>query len=88
MGHYLGEMPDLDRTVLAGGSDQLWQWAVLTSGVLHKNGGAMRQADLEREASKVLGISIMRMPYVINSAIAENLIVRGGLGMYDHLSLL
>jgi hypothetical protein len=87
MGHYLSEMPDIERDVSSPGVSQLWDWINTTVDVLRDHGGKMRQKDLERVASKVLGISVVRMPYVINNAIAERLIQRGGLGKYDHLSL-
>lgn len=87
MGHYLSEMPDIEREEPSASVKQLWDWINTTVDVLRDHGGTMNQDKLEKVAAKVLGISPVRMGYVIQNAIAERLMTRGGLGSWDVLTL-
>lgn len=87
MGHYLSEMPDMGTAQPSASVKQLWDWINTTVDVLRDHGGTMKQDNLETIAAKVIGISPVRMLYVIQNAIAERLITRGGLGKWDVLTL-
>lgn len=87
MGHYASEMPDIDRGSQSQSVKQLWDWIHTTTDVLRDHGGTMDQDKLEQLAAKVIGISPVRMSYVIQSAISERLMTRGGLGRWDELTL-
>lgn len=87
MGHYLSEMPDIETAHQSESVAQLWDWINTTVDVLRDHGGTMRQADLEKQTSRILGVSIIRMPWVINNAVAERKISRGGPGKFDILSI-
>lgn len=87
MGHYLSEMPDIERTHHSPSVKQLWDWIHTTVDVLRENGGTMKQDDLEAAAAKVIGVYSDQISYVINNAVAENLMDRGGLGKWDVLTL-
>ncbi len=87
MGHYLSEMPDIETSAESPGSQQLRAWIEVAVGVLEDHGRPMKQAQLEKLTAKILGISVVRMPYVITNAVADHRMKRGGLGHWDMLEL-
>lgn len=87
MGHYLSEMPDIETAAPSLSSQQLREWIEVAVGVLEDYGRPMKQAQLEKLTAKILGISVVRMPYVVTNAIADHRIKRGGPGRYDVLEL-
>lgn len=87
MGHYLSEMPDIETAAPSLGSQQLREWVEVAVGVLEDYGRPMKQDELEKLTAKILGISVIRMPYVITNAIADKRMKRGGPGRYSVLEL-
>ena len=71
-----------DRTI-----DTLNEWIAVMVEVVKDNGGSMKQDEAQRLTAKICGVSEARMPYVTTSAVADKLLVRGGLGRWDILSI-
>lgn len=67
--------------------DTLNEWIAVMVEVVKDHGGPMKQDEAQRLTAKICGVSVARMPYVTTSAVADGLLVRGGLGKWDVLSL-
>jgi hypothetical protein len=70
-----------------GDVDTLWRWIDSLVEVLREHGKPMNQDEAMRRTAALEGVALVRMPYVVQNAIAEKLVKRGGLGQWDMLSL-
>ncbi|UVG35154.1 hypothetical protein SEA_CECE_119 [Microbacterium phage Cece] len=62
-------------------------WVGVLVEVLRDYGRPMFQSEASRIAAKICGISIVRMPYVVDLAIKDGLIVRGDFDRRELLHL-
>lgn len=61
------------------------EWTAVLVDVLKDAGRPMHQAEVSKITAKICGVSILRMPFVVETAINRGLIVRGSVSERDLL---
>jgi len=67
--------------------DPINEWVGALVEVLRHYGRPMKQDEVMRLTARICGVSVSRMPFVVQNAVADGLVQRGGLGKYDVLRL-